>query len=744
MNLALLTRVLTLLVGLSSAPAQEPSSVASRLESWAQHQEMAQESPLRATPWVAVGPTFQGGRIEAIAWPQQDPDTVYLGVGSGGVFKTTDAGEHWKPIFDEQSTTAIGSIAVAPSDPKIVWVGTGETHPSGTSFPGMGIFKSEDAGASWRNMGLHDSHHISAIVVHPEDPNVVYASSMGHHRSNNVERGIFKSTDGGKTWKSVLFISDSVATVDLVMDPFNTSVLYASTWDRRGDGSGIYRSNDSGENWTRLTEGLPAGADTGRVAIDLSRSQEDLLYALVVNRKLSSGRRPGGAEVYRSADGGASFKRTHAEPLDTWIGWDFCDIRIDPHDPQFIYVGGMRLMISNDAGASFARAGEQVERKLPHATEGLHLDMHCVELDPEQPGRVLQGSDGGFYVSQDRGQSWYHHNNLPIAEFYNVFLDQSEPYLIWGGTQDNASLYGPHDVAANSTGPDPWKHVFLDIWGGGDGFATLRDLSDPNIVYFEHQNGGMRRKQLSGPLLTGKGDQSIRPKPEQKGEELRFAWNTPLLLSVHTPKTLYCAAQGVFRSPDRGDSWQAISGELVPGSILSLHESARKPGLLYAAGNGGRVQMTRDDGAHWTDISAGLPEWTVTEVLASQHAEGTAYVSLSAAGRDHFDAYLFRSTDFGQTWESIAAGLPAEPVLAIAEDPAYADTLYIGTQAGVYASTDAGQNWVSLSHGFPSIPVFDLAVHAGDRDLVAATHGRSIFVLDLSDFPQSGAEQAKR
>jgi photosystem II stability/assembly factor-like uncharacterized protein len=727
--------LVTALLGAQPLCAQEPSSVASRLEAWAQHTKMAQASPMRETPWVAVGPTFQGGRIEAIAWPQQDPGTIYLGVGSGGVFKTTDAGEHWKSIFDEQSTTAIGSIAVAPSDPNIVWVGTGETHPSGTSFPGMGIFKSEDGGATWRNMGLHDSHHVSAVVVHPEDSDVVYASSMGHHRSKNDERGIFKSSDGGKTWSKVLFLSDSIATVDLVLDPFDSKLLYASTWDRRGAGSGIYQSKDEGKNWTRLTEGLPAGADTGRVAIDVSHSQEGLVYALVVNRKLSSGRRPGGAEVYRSEDGGESFKRTHEEPLDTWVGWDFCDIRIDPHDSQYIYVGGMRLMISSDGGASFARAGEQVERKLPHASEGLHLDMHCVELDPNQPGRVLQGSDGGFYVSEDRGQSWYHHNNLPIAEFYNLHLDQSEPYLIWGGTQDNASLYGPHDVAANSTGPDPWKHVFLDIWGGGDGFATLRDLSDPNIVYFEHQNGGMRRKQLDGPLLTGHGDKSIRPKAE-KGDKLNFAWNTPVLLSVHTPGALYCAAQRVFRSPDRGDTWQAISEDLVPGSILSLHESAMQPGLLYAAGNGGRVHVTRDDGASWADISSGLPKWTVTEVLASQHEEGTVYVSLSAGGSDQFDAFLFRSTDFGASWNPIAAGLPAEPVLAIAEDPAHADTLYIGTQAGVYASSNAGQTWFSLSHGFPSIPVFDLAVHAGDRDLVAATHGRSIFVLDLGEFPK--------
>lgn len=736
-----MARMMLAWIALSASPAlgitwelQGPSTAEERLTAWEQHQQMAVESPLRDTPWLAVGPSFCGGRIEAIAWPHGEKDTLYLGIGSGGVFKTTDGGESWESLFDREATTAIGSIAVAKSDPDIVWVGTGETHPSGTSFAGMGIYKSTDAGATWSNMGLRDSHHISAVVVHPDDADVVYASSMGHHRSRNEERGVFKTTDGGKTWQRVFHISDRVSTVDLVMDPFDHDVLYTSTWDRRGDGSGIYRSADAGKNWERLTEGLPAGEDTGRVAIDASRSEEGRLAALVVNRKLSSGRRPGGAEVYLSQDHGKSWARTHEDPLDTWVGWDFCDIRIDPHNPNDLYVGGMRLMISRDAGATFARTGETVEHQLPHPHDGLHLDMHCVELDPTQAGRVLQGSDGGLYISQDHGESWYHHNNLPIAEFYTVYVDAQDPYQIWGGTQDNASLYGPHDQPATVEGADPWTHLFLDIWGGGDGFASFPDRSDPSIAYFEHQNGGMRRKKVDGPLLTGHGDKSIRPR-KGEGSELRWAWNTPLLRSVHVEKALYTAAQRVFKSGDRGDSWETISADLAGGSVLSLSESPITAGLLYAGAGRGKVHMTADDGKTWVDISKGLPSWTITEVLASQHNDDTVYVSLSGAGSDHFNAYLYRSTNRGKSWQSIAAGLPLEPVLAIAEDPAHPEVLYIGTQSGIYATRDAAQNWVSLSHGFPCVPVFDLAVHAGERDLIAATHGRSIFVLDLAGFP---------
>ena len=738
----LIHTTLLLLACSCSLVAQEATTAKARLRAWAQHERMARESPFRDLRWRAAGPKFQGGRIEAIAFPPRQLNTIYLGVGSGGVFKTTDGGRTWRAIFDDQSTTAIGSLAIAPTKPETIWVGAGETHPSRISFPGTGIFKSTDGGATWCNMGLHDSHHIARVIVDPENPETVYAGVMGHHHSRNEERGVFKTTDGGRTWRRVLFISDSVGVVDLVLDSYDRSTLYAATWDRKGAGSGIRKTTDAGKTWKKLAGGLPPGKDTGRISIDLSRSKKGLVYALVVNRRLARGRRPGGAEVYRSEDGGTNFRRTHKKPLATWIGWDFCDIRIAPDDPKRIYVCGMRLLISADGGATFERAGEKIRRLHKQAATVLHLDMHEVVLDPAKPGRVLLGTDGGLFVSTDRGQSWLHINNLPIGEFYTVHLDMEKPYRIWGGTQDNASLFGPSSYVVDSRSRDPWQHVFLDRWGGGDGFVTLTDPTDPNVVYYERQNGNMRRKRLDGPVLSGRGDKRIRPQAKRGEASLRFAWNTPLIISHHDPRRLYCAAQRVFKSENRGDSWSAISPDLARLHILSLSESSSAPGLLYAGSGNGQVHVTRNDGKSWAAASAGLPRKRITRVVASRHDQKVVYVSLSGAGSDEFGAYVYRSRDYGKTWRSISANLPAEPVYVVAEDPHHAHVLYAGTQLGVYVSLDTGGTWISLCTKLPPVPVFDLAVHPRDHELVIATHGRSVFVLDVSKI-QSAAKDRK-
>jgi photosystem II stability/assembly factor-like uncharacterized protein len=725
----------------SSLFAQEATTAKARRGSWARHERMAKESPFSNLRWRAAGPKFQGGRIEAIAFPPKQLKTIYLGVGSGGVFKTTDAGRTWKGIFDDQSTTAIGSIAVDPSKSETIWVGTGETHP-GMSFPGTGIFKSTDGGATWRNMGLHDSHHIARVIVDPKNSDTVYAGVMGHHHSRNNERGVFKTTDGGKTWRRVLFVNDSTGIVDLVIDPHDRLTLYAAAWSRHGPGSGIHKTTDGGKTWKKLAGGLPSTREIGRIGIDLSHAKKGLVYALVVNRRLARGRRPGGAEVYRSEDGGKSFRRTHKRPLSTWIGWDFCDIRIAPDDPKRIYVCGMQLLVSSDGGATFQHAREKIRRLHKHAATVLHLDMHEIVLDPASPGRVLLGTDGGLFVSADKAKSWLHINNLPIGEFYTVHLDMHKPYRIWGGTQDNASLYGPSTYVVDSSSPDPWKHVFLDRWGGGDGFVTLPDPTDPNVAYYEHQRGGMRRKRLDGPLLSGHGDKSIRPRGERGKPPLRFAWNTPLIISHHNPRTLYCAAQRVLKSGNRGDSWTAISPDLDRSSILSLSESPSTPGLLYAGGYG-RAHVTRNGGKSWADASRGLPRMEITRVAASRHDQKVVYASLNAARRDHFDPYVYRSQDYGKTWRSISANLPAEPVYVVAEDPHHANVLYVGTQLGVYVSLDTGATWISLCTKLPPVPVFDLAVHPRDHELVIATHGRSMFVLDVSKI-QSAAKGRKQ
>ena len=731
-----------LLASTMAVYAQGPTSAEQRRSSWQQHERMARESPFRQLEWRAVGPKFQGGRIEAIAWHKDDAKTIYLGVGSGGVFKTTDEGRTWKALFDEQSTTSIGSIAIAPTDPKTVWVGSGETH-SGMAFPGAGIFKSTDAGQTWHNMGLHDSQHIARVIVDPKDPDTVYAGVLGHHRSRNEERGVYKTSDGGKSWKRMLFVSNRAGVVDLVMDPSNRSTLYATIWDRWGPDSAIHKSIDGGVTWQKLTRGLPAGRDTGRIAIDVSHNDSKLVYALLVNRKLSRGRRPGGAEVYKSTDGGGSFTRTHERRLQTWIGWDFCDIRIAPDNDKRLYLCGQRLLISSNGGESFFREGGKIRRIHPHLATVLHLDMHEVVLDPHRPGRVLIGTDGGLYISEDHAESWLHINNLPIGEFYTVHLDMEQPYQIWGGTQDNASLYGPSTYVVDSTSEDPWKHVFLDIWGGGDGFATLRDPTDPNIVYFTHQRGDMRRKWLDRSVLSGRGDKRIRPRAKRGDPRLNWAWNTPLIISHHDPRTLYCAAQHVFKSNDRGDSWTQIGKDLSRGHILSLSESPLQEGVLYAGSGRGTVHLTLDDGRSWKSISNGLPKKTITRVVASKHAKAVAYATLSGHGGDEFAPYVYRTRDFGKTWESISKGLPTESVYVIAEDPQHASVLYLGTLLGVYVSLDDGATWHSLCTGLPAIPVFDLAVHPRDHELVIATHGRSCFVMDVKAIQAAAAERRR-
>jgi len=453
------------------------------------------------------------------------------------------------------------------------------------------------------------------------------------------------------------------------------------------------------------------------------------------------GRYDVGGIVLRSDDAGLTWRRTSEKYVDTYVGWDFCDIKVSPGDAETVYVCGFKLLRSRDGGATFRRAGENVHRLLPLRGTALHLDMHELWIDPVNPARLLLGTDGGLFVSWDRGETWLHLNNLPIAEFYTVSVDSSEPYRIFGGTQDNASLYGPASVNMDALGWDPWEQVFLDRWCGGDGFVTLSDPTDPDVVYYETQNGEMRRKSLSGPIQVGaKGDVRIRPRPAEGEPELRFAWNTPFLISHHEPRTLYCGANKVFRSTDRGDSWTCISPDLTKrdpgdrgrGAIVSLSESPLQRGLLYAAAGGGLVQLTEDDGASWRPVGEGLPGLPPTRVVASGHDADTVLVTLSGRGRDDFQAYVFRSDDRGASWRSITANLPAEPANVIAEDPASPEVLYLGTDLGVFASLDRGASWLSLCGDLPTVPVFDLVVHPREPDLIIATHGRSMFVLDVT------------
>jgi photosystem II stability/assembly factor-like uncharacterized protein len=716
---------------------QEPfAGGAARLESWKANREMAARSPFGNLEWQPLGPKFAGGRIESIDAPRDDLATIFAGVGAGGVWKTTNGGLTWTPIFNHESTFAIGDLAIAPGNPDIIWVGTGECHLSRTSYEGTGVFKSTDGGRNWMNMGLPESAHIGKIIIDPKDPDVVFVAAMGRLNEGG-ERGVFKTTDGGKSFRRVLHEPGRVAFVDLVMDPAESRRIYASAWDREGGSkSGVYRSDDHGESWKRLGGGLlTEGAD--RVAIDAAASPAGVVYALIADRSSPDlARRKNASILFRSDDFGETWQRTHEGYVPTYVGWDFCDVRVAPDDADRVYIGGLRLIISSDGGKTFQGEGgfainqkpDEVFRLHPHRGTGMHLDVHDIWIDPQHPQRVLLGNDGGLYISWDRAQTWLHLNNLPIAEFYKIHLDDQVPFHIWGGTQDNASFEGPA-TARNQDGKDDlWQQVFLDPWSGGDGFSTFPDPNDRTLTYYTQQQGDMKRSRL-GKLRPGK---SIRPRANENESQLRFAWDTPFFASAHKGSTvLYCAAQRVLRSDDQGDSWQAISPDLADAGLLALSESPLDARRLVAGGSHGKLYMTVDGGTSWEESGPGLPKKTIRDIVPSCHNPDRIYAVLSGSHESDCASYVFQSEDFGKSWKSIAGNLPPESANALAEDPGTGGLIFLGTDLGVYVSTQGGYAWESLCQTLPTAPVVDLAVHGRDGVLVAATHGLSLFLLPI-------------
>ncbi len=727
---------------------------------------MERDSPFADLSWRAVGPRMQGGRVESIAVDPTKPTTMYVGVGSGNLWKSINNGITWRPIFEKESTFSIGDVAVAPSDPDVVWVGTGEVLMARSSYAGTGVFKSVDAGESWEHMGLADSHHIAQVVIHPDDPETVWVAAIGHLYSENEERGVFRTIDGGRLWERVLYVDSRTGAIDLAMDPGDPDVLYAAMWERsrkawghttNGPGSGVFKSVDGGTTWQQLGngfeqgDGLPVGADIGRIGLAIAPSDPDIVYALVDNYApapaAAGGRGAGGrggrggrpqrigGEVYRSDDKGITWRKVNEEPVAA--GYDFCLIQVAPEDPDTIYLPNNRFWASDDGGRTYRQIEGTLVHLLPHGSRVLHLDQHDLWINPDDGDHMMLGNDGGMHISYDAGTSWLHLNNLPIGEFYAVGVDLDEPYNIYGGTQDDAALFGASDQVIEDDLGDRWTHVYLDRWGGGDSYFTYRDRLDPDLIYYEHQMGDLRRKRMSTGETT-----RIRPQAAEGEEPLRTNWMTPFFISAHEPTTLYYGANRLFKSTDRGDSWTPISPDLtsnparqgnVPwGTLSSVVESPLRPGLLYAGADDGHVHVTRDDGATWTRIDEGLPERWVTRLTASPHDVATVYVSLTGYRYDEFASYLYASTDYGSTWVSISGNLPAEPINVVAEDPEIAGLLYVGTDTGVYASTDGGSSWHALCAGLPTTPVYDLTVHPRDGELVIGTHGRSIFVADIA------------
>lgn len=715
-----------------------PSRTQDLLESWQAHRDLEAASMFNRLPWISIGPTFQGGRVETIDCPVDQPGVIYVGFGSGGLWKTTNQGLTWELIFGHEATHSIGDVAVSVSNPQVVYLGTGENlrASQGFAFPGTGVYRSDNGGQTWTHLGLSDTHHIGRVVVDPTDPALVFVAALGHFWTPNAQRGLYVSHNGGRTWDQALYINDSIGVVDVAWDAAN-QILYAATWEMpAGRGSGLYKSVNLGKDWERLEHGFPVHENLGRIGLTISPTHPGNLYACLDNRNqilLDNQKQVAGLEVYRSRDHGESWTITHKEPLGNYsgFGWSFGDIRVSPTDRNEIYVLGIHLLRSLDGGKTFERMGGQIHHLVPSPAKTLHLDQHDLYLDPMQSDRMILGNDGGVYISVDQGENWFHTNNLPAAEFYDLAVENisDQPYG-YGGTQDNSSLYGPIPVSRPSSDLEPWQYVWLDPWSGGDGFTTLPDPIYPNRVYFESQNGYLNRKDLTTGVTT-----YIRPNTDDPQYPLRTHWFTPYILSIHYPSTLYFGAHKVYKSMNSGDNWLRISHDLTYSadpvrksrSLSTLVESPLSPGLLYAGTEKGAVWISRDDGINWIEISQGLPYKMVNYICPSRHKKGRLFLVMKGMDDDDYSSYLFQSDNHGKSWNQIDTGLPEEPVNCILEDPLLESMLLVGTNRGVYLTPDLGMTWTGISGTLPTLPVMRIRWADQDRYLVAATHGGSLY-----------------
>lgn len=698
---------------------------------------MKAETPYKLE-WIALGPTVNSARADVVQVDATHPGTMYVGFGSGGLWKTVNHGVTWQSIFEEQTALGVGDFELAPSNPNIIYLGTGEhlKKPRNFTLPGTGMYRSDDAGHTWRNIGLEDSWSIAEIAIHPANPEIVLVAVLGHLWSNNQHRGLFRTTDGGKSWKQVLYLNDSTGANDIVISPTNPNIMYASMWEVypgiSGTNSGIYRSSDGGKTWTRCTAGLPSGPKIGRTGLAVSSTNPRKAYALVDNLNY-----PGdaSAELYVTLNGGKNWTKTHKNPLKIFsvIGWYFTDVYLNPQNDDEVYCLGVRLARSGDGGKTFSFIGGLVTRMTPSLAQGLHLDQCELWINPANPHHLALGNDGGFYVSYDQGLSWVHYNNIPTGEFYDLTIDQKN-YLIYGGTQDDATVVGPAKEF-NPRFPDPWKYVWIDPWDGGDGCVTQIDPDDPAIIYYSRQHGDAVRLDKSKDEAV-----SIMPKlPSSSKDTLVFNYMTPYFLSAYNSKTLYHGGNFVLKSTDRGNSWSVISPHLsrsahpakqsfATGAIV---ESPIIKGLLYAGTDHGACWVSKNDGLTWEEQSDGLANNYIRSIAPSRFQASRVYLAMTGINYDDLGSYLYVSEDYGKHWRNISAGLPAEPVNVIIEDPTQEDILYAGGVRGVYVSIDRGNRWFYLGSQLPSTSIADLEIHRASMDLIAATHGRGMYKINL-------------
>lgn len=734
-----------------------------RVELFSKHTALKQESPYKDLRWQYVGPTNISGRctdVEAVS-PRGSNYLIWVGSATGGVWKSTNEGTTFVPVFDDMPTASIGDIAIDPKNNDVVWVGTGEANIFRSSNSGCGVFKTTDGGNSWQLMGLENTSTIARVRINPVNTDIVYVAATGHEWTPNEERGLFRTANGGKTWEKILYIDQNTGVADLLLDPRNPNVLYATTWERMrlkwNDprtyehtlNCGIWKSTDAGKTWKQINKGLPEPNHRGRIGIDLCLTKPDVIYAYVDNYEIARTAKPGetdaygrqkqdeikGATIYRSDNAGESWyqvsgltpqTQSYMERHSGTYGWVFGQIRVDPNDENTIYTLGIQLHTSTDGGKTFT------------SLRGPHADHHGLWIDPENSDYLLNVQDGGLTISYDRGKTWkYPIDVLPLAQFYNVAYDMSEPFRVFGSIQDHHSYYGPVQIPRNRTNirPVEFKNIL-----GAEGSSHAIDTRDNNTVYSSTFYGALARANIDN-YPAGRKD--LLPTTHPDGTRLRGQWVAPTILSPHNQDIVLHGMQYVMRSPDKGDTWEFISPDLTNNdprkmgdinyqTIQTIDESPLKAGVIYAGTDDGHVWRTLDGGKNWKEIRSGaMPERWVSRVVASKWEPGTVYVTQTGRRDDDFQVYLWKSTNYGDTWTDISGNLPVGPLNVIREDPVDPSVLYVGTDGSVYISKTGGRRWDVLGD-LPFAYVHDLQVHPRDNMIIIATHGRGIFVLDAN------------